>query len=238
MFEVSLADRFRAMVEHHPDSLAIDDQRAALTYRELDRQANVVAHAILSHGSAAGSRIVLLLDQGIDAAVATLAALKCGAAYVPLDPGGGTAPLRNMVATTGAAFLITHRRYFELGAEVAGPAPVLVIEEMRSAGDPGDPRLAIAPDALAYIYFTSGSTGGPKGVCDTHRNVLHNVWRYTTLLHISHRDRLSLLQSPHFSGAVSSFFCAVLNGAACFPFDVRREGLAPIGAAATGAGRK
>ena len=79
-------------------------------------------------------------------------------------------------------------------------------------------------DAAACIYYTSGSTGEPKGVLDTHRNVLHNVMRYTNSLGIGADDRLTLLQGPAFSGAVSSLFGALLNGAAVFPFDVPREG--------------
>ena len=91
-----------------------------------------------------------------------------------------------------------------------------------------DPLIDVSPDAIAYIYFTSGSTGLPKGVYDCHRNVLHNVWRYTVNLGIGPDDRLTLLQAPHFSGAVSSFFCAILNGASCHPWDLHRMGFGPI----------
>src|SRR5262249_31062064 len=71
--------------------------------------------------------------------------------------------------------------------------------------------------------FTSGSTGQPKGVLDCHRNVLHNVMRYTRALGITADDRLSLLQSCGFSGAVSSMFGALLNGATACPVDLRVE---------------
>jgi acyl carrier protein len=77
---------------------------------------------------------------------------------------------------------------------------------------------------LAYIYYTSGSTGEPKGVYDTHRNVLHNVLRYTNTLGFGPADRLTLLQRPAFSGAVSSFFGAILNGATACIFDLLQEG--------------
>jgi acyl-coenzyme A synthetase/AMP-(fatty) acid ligase/thioesterase domain-containing protein/acyl carrier protein len=86
------------------------------------------------------------------------------------------------------------------------------------AGPPGD------PDSLACVYFTSGTTGEPKGVMDSHRNVLHNVMRYTNALDWNEKDRLSLLQASHFSGAVSNVFGALLNGALLLPYDVARDG--------------
>ena len=85
------------------------------------------------------------------------------------------------------------------------------------------------PSAAAYIYSTSGSTGRSKAVVDSHRNVLHNVWRYTNSLAIGPGDRLSLVQSSTFSGAVLSMFGALVNGAVCILFDVRRDGAAALG---------
>ena len=85
-------------------------------------------------------------------------------------------------------------------------------------------RLKIAPGQLSYIYYTSGTTGQPKGIVDCHRNVLHNIMRYTNTLKISPNDRLTLLQSCGFSGAVSSLFCALLNGATSFPFSLHKDG--------------
>jgi thioesterase domain-containing protein len=79
------------------------------------------------------------------------------------------------------------------------------------------------------VFFTSGSTGTPKGVFDSHRNVLHNVRRYTNALAISADDRLTLLQSCAFSGSVSSLFGALLNGATIFPFDFARQGPVELG---------
>lgn len=86
----------------------------------------------------------------------------------------------------------------------------------------------VAPDDPAYIYFTGGTTGASKGVVDTHRNVLHNIMRYTNTLYITADDRLTLLQAPAFSGAVSSTFAALLNGAATCPYDTRVSGVSGI----------
>src|SRR5262249_50836727 len=90
-------------------------------------------------------------------------------------------------------------------------------------GERHDPK--IAPDAPATLFYTSGSTGRPKGVLDSHRNVLHNVGRYTTSLAIGPQDRLTLIHAPTFSGIVSTLFGALLNGAALLPYDLRHRGL-------------
>ena len=85
-------------------------------------------------------------------------------------------------------------------------ATVVTLPPEPGAGPPID--VSVPAGQPAYVYFTSGSTGRPKGVVDCHRNVLHNVMRYTRALNIQSDDRLSLLQSCGFSGAVSSMFAA------------------------------
>jgi thioesterase domain-containing protein/acyl carrier protein len=90
--------------------------------------------------------------------------------------------------------------------------------------------VTLAPDRPAYLFFTSGTTGSPKGVVDCHRNVLHNIMRYTNNLEIGPDDRLSLIQSWAFSGTISSLFSALLNGATLCLYDLRQEGAHRLGA--------
>lgn len=230
-FEQSLPERFRMQVRKHPRRLAIEAGNHALSYAELEGAVNAVVRVLLAQADGRAQRVVLLVDQGIPAVIATLGALSAGAAYVPLDPALPAARLRELVEEVEPAWIIANECYLALAHGVhADPRRILCIEAIASDGGGAPvPEIAIAPDALAYIYFTSGSTGKPKGVCDSHRNVLHNIWRYTKKLHFDSEDRMTLLQAPHFSGAVSSMFGALLNGAACFPYDVRREGLEPMG---------
>ena len=129
-----------------------------------------------------------------------------------------------MLDDTGAKLILADEAGLPTARALArGERSLLQVDEAPDRGA-GDPSVDVPPDAVAYVFHTSGSTGRPKGVYDTHRNVLHNILRYTNALRIGHDDRLTLLQSCSFSGSVSSLLCALLNGAATFPFNVRREG--------------
>lgn len=243
--ESSIPERFRAQVRLHPGRIALAADGLALDYARLGRVVDGAARRLASLSSANGSspwRVVLLADQGAPAVVTTLAALCAGAAYVPLDPWLPADGLREQIGLAAPSLVAAQRPYLDTArAACAGALPLVCIDDLLAAaladevGTPGGivPAAYAGPpvdgDSIAYLYFTSGSTGRPKGVYDHHRNVLHNVWRYTKHLRIGPDDRLSLLQSPHFSGAVSSMFGALLNGATCCPFDVRREGADRVG---------
>jgi amino acid adenylation domain-containing protein len=168
--------------------------------------------------------VATLLPQGIEAIVAQLGIAKAGGCHMPLDPTQSAESLRNVVEHSGCQLMITSRPLLDAAAGAVGDGGrILEIEASRAEGG-GQTRLPeVDPDSPASIYYTSGSTGRPKGVLDTHRNVLHNVLRYTLTLDLGPNDRLSLLQSPVFSGATSSILGALLNGAMLCPFDLHKD---------------
>ena len=223
--EQSIPDRFFAQVRHHGDCLAVRATDRDFTYAELDRESNRVANAILALRGDAAEPVILLLSQGAALVAAILGVLKAGKFYVPQDAALDKSSIRRVIEESGAFLVLTDQNNRRLANELAGSKrTVLDIEQLKESLSTDAPGLSIAPDFPAYIYFTSGSTGRPKGVVDNHRNVLHNIMRYTNSLEIGPNDRLSLLQASYFSGAVSSLFCALLNGAAVFPFDLRKAG--------------
>lgn len=224
--EQSIPARFGQQIRRRPDNLAVKHGDDALSYAALDVHASRIARAILALRGPHPEPVLLMLEQGVSLVACILAVLKAGKFYVPLDASFLAARIADVFDDCEPGLVLTDAPNRPLVSQaLPGAVPVLQAEEI----DPGvaseDPHLSIAPQASAYIYFTSGSTGRPKGVLDTHRNVLHNVMRYTNSLHIAADDRLTLLQGPSFSGAVSSLFGALLNGAAVFPFDVPRQGV-------------
>jgi amino acid adenylation domain-containing protein len=222
--EQSIPQRFARQVAAGPDRLAVKLRSASLTYAELDRRANRVARAILARSSRA-EPVAVVVEQGLSLLPAILGILKTGRIYVPLEVGLGRERLRHLLRDSCASTALVTASAASLVRDVAGPDLDLLDVDDLPPGAPAEaPEIEIAATAPAYIYYTTGSTGEPKGVVDSHRNVLHNVMRYTNGLGIGPGDRLTLLQSPAFSGAVSSMFCALLNGATSLPFDVRLAG--------------
>jgi amino acid adenylation domain-containing protein len=218
--EQSLARRFAEQVSKGPERVAVKVGSSSLTYAALDRQANRVAHAILARGLGPSPVAVVVAQDSVIPAI--LGVLKAGRIYVPLEAALGGERLGYMLRDSGATAALVSGSAMSSVRTIAGPDVDLIdIDDLAPGLSSETPSVEVDADAPAYIYYTTGSTGQPKGVVDSHRNVLHNVMRYTNTLCIGRNDRLTLLQSPSFSGAVSSMFCALLNGATSLPFDVR-----------------
>ena len=207
-----------------------------ITYTQLNAAANCAAHrlrAITDSVDRSKERqpVALLLDQGYESIVWTLAVLKAGLCYAPLDPRLPLAVLQGMLDHLDPSAVVADAPYLDLAHDLA--AGIRTVIDVKLENDPfstANLDLAVSPDTIAYIFYTSGSTGAPKGVADCHRNVLHNIRRYTNTLKFAPGDVLSLVQNPSFSGTVSSLFGALLNGAAIAPYNLSNEGLPPLSA--------
>lgn len=192
--EGSLPDLFRDQVSRTPDRIAVRSDGRALTYRELDAEANRLAHRLREVGAGPEAPVLMLLERSAHRVVAQLAAVKAGAAYVPLHPGHPAARHRQTAEDTGAALLLVdavHREH-ELSADryAAGLSVLDLDAPEPSRGPEHDPGLPVLPDQLAYVMYTSGSTGRPKGVAITHRDVaqlaLESSWREHSAVVLMH----------------------------------------------------
>ncbi|MEU1964536.1 amino acid adenylation domain-containing protein [Micromonospora sediminicola] len=224
--------RFREQVRRHPDRIAVHGDDAVLTYRELGGAAAGVAAELDRVTGRRRGRVGLLLDHGTATVAAILGTLTAGDSYVPLDPGYPAARLAAMLG--GAVAVLTtpeHRRLASEALSAAGipDTPVVDVSALPTSGEPA--VLVADPDAEAYVLYTSGSTGQPKGVTQTQRNLMFQVSTHTNNLRIGPSDRVSLLTSFGFDMAVTDMFSALLNGATSVPVDVRGRGLGHLAAA-------
>ena len=230
--DATINGRFDRIAALHPHRLAVVDRNSRLTYAELQRKSNQLANIIVNLCGAPSRPVALVLPQGVPAVIAILGALKAGKFYVPLDCAAPKDWLKEVLAELQPAIILSDANYLAPARSVS-PAGVPVMDAIAADHTVSEnlmPAGSVVADDIAYIFYTSGTTGSPKGVFDTHRNVLHNIMRYTNSLAIGIDDRLSLLQSPSFSGTVSSLFCALLNGACAYPVDLRRESMRTLAA--------
>ncbi len=218
----SLAECFRRTALRHPDRTAIHDDDAALRYRDVAGMAGGIARALTGAGLRAGERVGLLLDHGAAMVAAAFGTLAAGGCYVPLDPGYPAERLALMASEAGIRVLLTRAAHAGLASELASGLATLCTDDIGR----GDLEVTDAdPDRPAYVLYTSGSTGWPKGVAQTHRNVLHGVRNHLADFGIAPSDRLSLLSSFCFDMAVTDMYAALLSGATLVTVDVRRHGI-------------
>lgn len=225
----SISRCFEMQVESFPERFAARTASASLTYRELNRSANRLAHELLRRDSGMGQRVALLMAHDGPLIAAMIGVLKAGKACVVLSPAHPDARLEFMIQNSGADIVVTDAAHLVRSAGLTkGPRAVLDAGSLDAGLSDENPGLAIAPDTTAFIIYTSGSTGRPRGVIQNHRNVLHNTRRHTHGLRLHAGDRIALLASVSTGQGMATAFCALLNGAMLCPRDLSAESVAGL----------
>ncbi|WP_431479914.1 non-ribosomal peptide synthase/polyketide synthase [Pseudomonas simiae] len=157
---------FEARALAQPDALALQFKGQALSYGELNRRANRLAHRLIAAGVGPDVLVAVHVERSLDMVIGLLATLKAGGAYVPLDPQFPADRLAFMLEDSRARVLLTQSH---LDGSLAHPqgVQVLMVEADDNAAE-HDPQVNVTPEHLAYVIYTSGSTGTPKGVMVRH----------------------------------------------------------------------
>ena len=225
----SIPQRFQEQVLRYGDRLAIQDGERSLTYKELNGLANQIAREILERRGLGAEPIAILLATGIEAIAAMLGVLKAGKFYVPLDITWPESRLATILEDSQSKLIVSARQQ-AVNLDIEHFNKEIFWLDDRDAQLPLENlEIQSSPEDLAYILYTSGSSGRPKGVMQNHRYVLNLYRNYSNRVEMTASDRFSLLYSAAFGGAVRDIYCALLNGAALFPLDVKQIGLHQLG---------
>ncbi|HEX6039474.1 amino acid adenylation domain-containing protein, partial [Longimicrobium sp.] len=199
---------FEAQADRTPDAVAVVDGDAHLTYAELDGRANRLAHHLAARGVRPGDRVALLLPRGTALVAAELAVLKAGAAYVPVNPDDPAERVAFLLADSGARAVLAPAG--QAVPAVAGAARIDA--DAVPDGAAARPRTpAAGGEAAAYLMYTSGSTGEPKGVVIPHRAVTQLALT-NGFLDLRADDRVALASNPAFDAATMEVWGPLLNG--------------------------
>ena len=219
---------FRDVAARLPEYPTIRNEAEEISYSDLDRRANQLANFLIAGGIAAGERVGLLLSRSPELIIAQLAIFKAGAVYVPIDPGTPPDRVAFFVRDMGLRLMIC-------AGEDASVPPVTELRvlgldrehESIALAQATNPHRAARGDDTAYIMYTSGSSGTPKGVEVSHRAIVRLVLNQS-YFSAGPGECTLLVGSPGFDGTTYEIWSALLNGGCCAVFPDRRIDLARL----------
>ncbi len=228
--DASISQLFEEQAARRPSEIALVEGDREITYEECNARANRLAAGFLKDGLKAGSRIALCMGCSADRIIALLAVLKCGCAYVALDPDYPAEGLKQLLEDLDAPLLLTQESlvsrfsFFSKGKTICLDRPDgdLSGEEGSDIPFPGD---ALTP---AYISFTSGSTGKPKGVLANHRNVIR-LFRNSGDFSLTSQDVFFQFAPLSFDASTFEIWACLLNGGKLVIMPIAKPSLAQLG---------
>ena len=222
----TVAELFAETVAAHPAAVALVQGVETVTYLELDRRASRVAAFLQSLGIGAGSMVGLCSARSIDCIVGMIGILKAGGVYVPIDPAYPESRIAFMLRDTRATVILTDG--IPPPALPDGCAAVTITKAEAATGLPLA-NVRVDPNDAAYVMYTSGSTGQPKGVVVPHRAIVRLV-RGTNYFSVSADDTFLQLAQISFDAATFEIWAPLLNGARLAIAPAHTPSLAEIGA--------
>ena len=225
----SIPSCFEQQVAEYPDRIAVRTRSHTITYDTLNQAANRLARYLLSYRGDGGEPVLLLLSEDIPMITGILGVLKAGKIFVPLNLSYPHARIVSILETMPTCTILTDRTHLRSAREYArNGVEVIDIGDIGATLSPENLHLPLTPETFAGIFYTSGSTGQPKGVIQNHGNIMHKIHHYAQEVHICPDDRLLLLASYSVGVSLWNLYGALLNGATLFPFDLKQEGLTAL----------
>jgi acyl-coenzyme A synthetase/AMP-(fatty) acid ligase/thioesterase domain-containing protein/acyl carrier protein len=224
----TISGRFKEIVIRYARQVAVKSARQAITYEELNRLSARLGKCILHKLGAAPRPIALLLEDGADTIAALLGVIRAGHFYCALSQKDSPSRLLDVLQDLGPGLLVTDSQSLSLAGQVVPPGcEVLLLSDIQDT-DEVCLTSVLDPETLLGIFYTSGSTGDPKGVLRTHSYVLHRMRVDVQDYAINSDDRLLYMRQFNVSSSLSSIFDALLTGATLVIYDVETLGIASL----------
>src|ERR687886_738282 len=215
--DVCVHQLFEAQVEQTPEAMAVVFEDQQLTYRELNRRANQVAHHLRSLGVGSDVLVGICVERSLEMVVGLLGILKAGAAYVPLDPSYPAERLAFMLEDAQVPILLTQQRLVSRLPKHGAKAICLDADwEIIAQESTENSTSNVKADNLAYVIYTSGSTGKPKGVQIEHQGLLNLVFWHQRAFAVSSAERATQIAGPAFDAAVWELLPYLTTGASIY----------------------
>jgi amino acid adenylation domain-containing protein len=229
---LSIPTRFEDHARAKPAAHAVRTANQTLSYGALNEAANRLARAVLAETES--STVAVLAGHGVSMIVGMLGVLKAGKIFVPVDHRQPRARMLQILADCEARLLLTDEKHFSTACDLVRPGVrILNVDAPAPTFSAENLNLPIDHHSTACLHYTSGSTGSPKGVLQTHRNLVHKTMAFTEALELSPDDRLTQLASCATGQGLSTALQGLLNGASLHPFDIREAGLGKLAASLT-----
>ena len=226
--EQSIPQRFEKQVKRFPEKTAVYADGVRLSYQTLNNCANHLAVQIKEKTNTDTKRIALLLHHNETCVIGMLGVLKAGYTYVPIDANSPLSRIQFIIEDSGCKHIVCNSLTLSIAlqaVEEVQDLSIIKIDENYNLPEITISLQSIDRETEAYILYTSGSTGMPKGVVQTQRNVLHYIRVYTNNTHISVDDNLSVFSTYTFDASVKDIYGAILNGAVVSIYDIVNKGL-------------
>lgn len=205
--DTSVLELIEERIRLHPDQPALADAQGILRYGELGERVAALAGQLAAADVRPGDVVGLLLGRGQQAIIAMLATWKVGAAYLPLDPSYPAERLAYMIEDSRAALLLSQREHQAL---TPGTVRSLLLDELSAAASPA-PHVEVDPQRTAYLIYTSGSSGQPKGVPISHANLSQST-QVRMAFYAEPVSAYLLLSSFSFDSSVAGIYWTLCQG--------------------------
>lgn len=236
-FAPNIIAQFEKQVGRFPSNTALCFEDKVISYEQLDQSSTRISNALLENLKDTEKGIGLLLGHNPLMVEAIVGTLKSGRYYVPLDAFHPAERLAEILLDAECGCVLTENYQLQEAEKIKeiilkqnpeSDFKIFNIENLTNVEIIRNSPETIAPDQTAYILYTSGSTGQPKGIYQSHQNVLKHIRNYSKSLEISGKDKVLLLASYSFDASIMDIFGALMNGAQLHLYNLRKNGFADL----------